>query len=173
MSIYLLQNQQQTGPYTEDQVRHLLQTAMVTGATLGWKEGMPGWSPISAILPASAPASAPAPPPPPMRPKSPLGLASFVVSLVTAPLWLLLFVVSGALHNAGHASPGFNMIVGFLAIAGLFVNFVALVIGLVAAFKSRPNTLAIIGACLNGFMLIGVLGLIALGIAMLHAGQAS
>jgi hypothetical protein len=33
--------------------------------------------------------------------------------------------------------------------------------------------LAIIGACLNGFMLIGVLGLIALGIAVQHAGQAS
>jgi hypothetical protein len=173
MSIYLLQNQQQTGPYTESQVQHLLQAAVVAGSTLAWKEGMAAWAPISTLVSTQAASFAPGYPPPPPGRKSPLGLASFVVSLISAPLWLILFVIAGIAHNAGNATEGFNMIVGFVAIAGIFVNFAGTVMGLVAAFKGKPNTLAIIGAALNGFMVIGILGMIALGIAVQHGHSSS
>ena len=171
MSIYLLQNEQQTGPFTEDQVQHMLQTAAVPGSTLGWKEGMAGWEPVSTfVATATAAGAAHESPPLPPRRNSPLGLISFIVSLVSVPIWLVLLAIAGIAHNAGNISPGFNVIVGLGVIGGCFVNFAALIVGLVAAFKSRPNTLAIIGACLNAFILIGLVGLVCLGLAVRHAG---
>jgi hypothetical protein len=172
MSIYLLQNEQQTGPFTDDQIQQMLRSAAVPASTLGWKEGMAGWEPLSSFVVAPSPVSSlpsHANPPLPTRRSSPLGLISFIISLVSVPIWLILLVVAGMAHNAGTATPVFNMIVGFTSIGGIFVNFAAGIIGLVAAFKNRPNTLAIIGACLNVFIVIGLIALICLGLAMQHA----
>ena len=166
MSIYLLQNKQQTGPFTEEHVRGLLRTGAVAGGTLGWKEGMANWEPVSTFVSPLTVSSVPGTPPLPPRAKSPLGLISFIISLVTAPIWLVLFAVAGWAHNTGNVSAGFNMGVGLVAVCGLFLNSAAVIVGVVAAFKNRPNTLAIIGACLNAIIILGIIGLICLGLAM-------
>jgi hypothetical protein len=175
MSIYLLQNEQQTGPFTDDQIQQMLRSATVPASTLGWKEGMAGWEPLSSFVTIPSPASpsfappSPGTPLPPARRSSPLGLISFIVSLVTAPIWFILLAEAGMAHNAGTVTPTFNMIVGFLFIGGLFVNLAAIIVGVVAAFIYRPNTMAILGACLSALILIGLVALICLGLAMKHA----
>jgi hypothetical protein len=165
MSIYLHQNEQQTGPFSEDQIRQMLQASIIPGSTLAWKEGMAGWEPISSFPLA---ASLPNPPPPPAR-GSALGLTSFIIGLVSLPVWFILIAVAGVIHNTGNASPTFNMLLGLVIIFGLLVNFVALLVGGIAAFKSKPNTLSIIGAGVNGFVLVALIGLVWLGLAIKHA----
>ena len=54
--------QQQAGPYTEDQLREMLAAGQVTGWHYVWKEGTADWVPLSTI-----PLARPAVPPPPPR----------------------------------------------------------------------------------------------------------
>ena len=164
MSLYLYQNDQQTGPFTGEQIQAMLRAGTITRDTLGWKEGLTTWSPLSGLLPASG-METPLPPPPPKSGSSMLGVTSFIVGLVTVVLWAVLFVVAGIAHNAGAATQSFNVIVGFIFMAGSLLNFMAMVLGAIGAFKSKANTLAIIGACLNGFLLLAVFGLVILGLA--------
>jgi len=102
MSLYLYQNEQQTGPFTEEQVSQMLQAGIVA-------------------------------------------------------------------HNNGSATQTFNMIVGFLFMGGIALNFLAMVLGVIGAFKSKANTLAIIGACLNGFALLALIALMVIGLAAARA----
>lgn len=147
----------------------MLQAGTITRNTLGWKEGLPTWSPLSTLLPA-APAQEIAPPPPPKPRSSPLGIISFAFSLVSLVGWIILLIVAGIAHNNGTATNSFNIIVGVFFMAGVALNFMAMVLGVIGAFKSKANTLAIIGACLNGFVLIALVGLVILGLAAKNAG---
>jgi hypothetical protein len=165
MSLYLYQNNQQTGPFTEDQIGQMLRTGIISPDTLGWKEGMSDWEPLSGF---TSLANTGLPPTPPVR-KSPLSLISFIFSLISLVGWLILLVTAGIAHNAGTATPAFNMIVGFLFLGGVCLNFTALVLGLIGAFKSRANTLAIIGASLNGFQILALIALIIIGLTVKHA----
>jgi hypothetical protein len=165
MSLYLYQNNQQTGPFTEDQISQMLRTGIVLPDTLGWKEGMSGWEPLSAFV---SLVNTGLPPTPPVR-KSPLGLISFIFSLISVVGWLILLVIAGMAHNAGTATETFNMIVGFFFLGGVCLNFVALVLGIIGAFKSSANTLAIIGASLNGFQIVALIVLMIIGLAMKQA----
>jgi hypothetical protein len=168
MSLYLYQNDQQTGPYTEEQIQQMLQARIVSPDTLGWKEGMAAWGPLSSLLPTTGP-EAVAPPPPPPPAKSFLGVISFAFSLISIVGWAILLAVAGIAHNNGTDTPTLNIIVGFIFMGGLMLNFVAMVLGAIGIFKSKANTLAIIGACLNGFVLVALLGLMALGLYMKNA----
>jgi hypothetical protein len=112
--------------------------------------------------------AAQSPAPPPAR-GSALGLTSCVIGLVSLPIWFILVAVAGVVHNAGNATPTFNMLLGLVIIFGLLVNFVALIIGVIASFKCKSNTVSIIGACVNGFVLIALIGLVWLGLAIKHA----
>jgi len=47
---------------------------------------------------------------------------------------------------------------------GVAVNFMTMVLGAIGIFKSKANTLAIIGACMNGFLLLAVIGLVIIGL---------
>ena len=165
MSLYLYQNEQQTGPFSEEQISQMLRAAIVSPDTLGWKEGMSGWKPLSTIVSLPNPGL----PPTPSASKSPLGLISLAVSLVTVVGWVVLLVVAGIAHNAGTATQTFNIIVGFFLLGGIFINFAALVLGLIGSFKRGSNTLAIIGASLNGFQIVALIALVCIGLAAKHA----
>jgi len=167
MSLYLYQNEQQTGPFTEEQVSQMLQAGIVAPDTLGWKEGMETWIPLSTLRPAPSPEAAP--PPPPKKSSSPLGIISFGYSLFSLVGWAILLIVAGVAHNNGSATQTFNMIVGFLFMGGIALNFLAMVLGVIGAFKSKANTLAIIGACLNGFALLALIALMVIGLAAARA----
>jgi len=66
MSIYLYLNEQQSGPYSEAQLRAMLAAGTISPAQLAWRDGLPGWQPLNTIL-----SIAPVPPPPPPRPPPP------------------------------------------------------------------------------------------------------
>lgn len=163
MSLYLYQNNQQTGPFSEEQVRQMFQAGIVTAATLGWKEGLVDWSPVSSLLPPLSPENA-SPPPPPKPQRSPLGIISFAFSLVSVVCWIILLGMAGIAHNNGTATRTFNMIIGFFFMAGVGLNFVAMVFGIIGAFKGKANTLAIVGACLNGFVIVALVALVIIGL---------
>ncbi len=50
MSILILRNNQQTGPYPEEQARQLLASGQVSGTDLAWRNGMAEWKPLSEVL---------------------------------------------------------------------------------------------------------------------------
>jgi hypothetical protein len=64
MQIYLLQNGQQTGPFTAEQVRDKVFSCEISENDLGWHESLAGWQPLNTILSFNAPLPAPKPLPP-------------------------------------------------------------------------------------------------------------
>lgn len=50
---YIGKNGQQTGPYTEGEVRERMRSGVIQPADLCWKEGMEGWRPLSTVIPQS------------------------------------------------------------------------------------------------------------------------
>lgn len=74
MDIYILRNGQQTGPYNDEAVQNLLKSGDTTLDDFAWRDGLPTWQPLHAVLyPKSAtqkilpspPADAPTPTPEP------------------------------------------------------------------------------------------------------------
>jgi GYF domain 2 len=67
MNYFLFLNGQQTGPYTEDQLRQFLAAGQIQATDFAWYEGLADWAPIASLLPAetAAPVAAPAPQPAP------------------------------------------------------------------------------------------------------------
>jgi hypothetical protein len=60
MNYYLFQNNQQIGPYTEEQLRQALAEGQIQGTDFAWREGLAEWAPLSTILPTEkAPESVP------------------------------------------------------------------------------------------------------------------
>jgi len=72
ISWYYLVNNQQQGPVSEDELRHLLAAGTLSGETLVWNAAMPGWQSIAVTLPELP--MAPPPPPPPPAPPAPAPL---------------------------------------------------------------------------------------------------
>jgi hypothetical protein len=166
MSVYLHYNEQQTGPYSEDQVRQMIQGGLVPTDALAWREGMADWIPVAQVV-GTAGGRMPAPP---ASKKSMLGWTSLVVALLSIPTWLVLLVIAGmaAQNKAAPPSQGFNVIVGAVFLLGVCINFFALVLGAIGTFTARARTIPILGACLNGFMLVALVGLVILGLAVKH-----
>jgi hypothetical protein len=81
MNIYILQNGEQAGPYTRDQLQQFLAAGQVQGTDLAWREGLAEWVPLSSIVPvlggkakaAPAPAERPATSTP-SAPSDPIGV---------------------------------------------------------------------------------------------------
>ena len=63
MSTYILINNEQTGPYTDADIRNGLASGVFSYEHYAWREGMPEWQPLSAFFPA--------PPSPPRIPSIP------------------------------------------------------------------------------------------------------
>ncbi|MGC3991637.1 MAG: GYF domain-containing protein [Chthoniobacteraceae bacterium] len=71
MDIYIWLNEQQNGPYAEDDIHELLNAGQLTSATLYWCEGMAEWAPLHDLFPSQASAQEPIPPPLSTNPESP------------------------------------------------------------------------------------------------------
>ena len=50
MEIYLFQNEKQTGPFTEDQIRKLIWEGNLEKDDYCWHEGLEDWEPIHSVL---------------------------------------------------------------------------------------------------------------------------
>lgn len=50
MQIYLYQNEQQTGPYTEQQIRDLVAAGTIQTTDVCWYEGLSDWQPIDTVI---------------------------------------------------------------------------------------------------------------------------
>ena len=50
MQIYLYQNEQQTGPYTEQQIRDLVATGNIQTTDVCWHEGISDWQPLDTVI---------------------------------------------------------------------------------------------------------------------------
>lgn len=51
MQIYLYQNEEQIGPYTQEQIRALLSAGSITGKDICWHEGLSDWQPLNTVIP--------------------------------------------------------------------------------------------------------------------------
>ena len=60
--IYFHKNEQQMGPYTEQQVRDMLLSGSIHANELAWHEGLPNWQSLSTIMQTDNVAPPPAPP---------------------------------------------------------------------------------------------------------------
>ena len=82
MNWFYSNNGQQAGPISEEELRNLLDTGIISDATLVWTEGMPNWKPAAEVLGVepAAPAAAPSIPPPPSATPAPA-----VVDLAAGP----------------------------------------------------------------------------------------
>jgi len=50
MNFYVGKNGQQLGPFTQDQVRSMLDGGLLGHADLAWHEGVPDWAPLGQLL---------------------------------------------------------------------------------------------------------------------------
>ena len=62
---YLAQNGETKGPFTEEQLREMLQRGEIDGESYIWHEGLEGWKRLKEVLPNLLPPPPPPPPPPP------------------------------------------------------------------------------------------------------------
>jgi Domain of unknown function (DUF4190)/GYF domain 2 len=60
MQIYILRDNQQTGPFTEAEIRAQLAAGTITPETMAWWDGLPEWKPLSDTPLTTPPAAAPA-----------------------------------------------------------------------------------------------------------------
>lgn len=63
MQIFINQNGQQAGPFTEDKIRSMLAAKSVAPNDYGWHEGLTDWQPLNSFLGIPAQPSTPVPPP--------------------------------------------------------------------------------------------------------------
>jgi len=71
MEIWIGRDGERLGPYPEADVRQWLREGKMSGADLGWREGLADWQPLSVLMPDAVPtdagaAAAAVPPPPPI-----------------------------------------------------------------------------------------------------------
>jgi hypothetical protein len=112
-------------------------------------------------------------PPADERPHSGLGITSLVIALVVAIGLFVVFAVAGFLHHQGRGprDPA-TMLVGLMTIALLFVDIVALGLGIGALCqKNRRKLMGVLGVVISGCILLGTIGLMIIGLAMQHRMQ--
>lgn len=61
MELFLHQNGEQVGPYTEDQISSMIQSGELTRDDIVWHEGLSEWQPLHAVFDLPTPATPPAP----------------------------------------------------------------------------------------------------------------
>ena len=98
-----------------------------------------------------------------------LGIASFIVSLVTLLLFFLIILIAGvyATNNPGaieqEMSP-FLIFIGFITIFALLLCLVGIGLGIAGALqKDRKVVFAVLGLIFNAVIFFGAIGLAILG----------
>jgi hypothetical protein len=158
--IHVAKNGQKYGPYSEDDISKFIAQGRFSPSDLAWRDGCADWVPLSSLISGLLP-----PLPPPFK-SSPLGTSSFVIGLVGAVFWVIIFIIAGIGTTHGYGSTsGLMITVGLLLFVGLGVNIVATILGIIAVNKITHNkTLSILGISINSFEFIGVLALILIGL---------
>ena len=105
----------------------------------------------------------------PIRTHKGLGIASFVITLVTTVILFLDFGIGGYLGVTHQGSAGANVIIGLVLFLGWFLDLIALIFGVIGLFdNSSKKAFPIAG------VLIAVLGfgfsqaLMLVGLAAMH-----
>ena len=63
MELFLHQNGEQVGPYTEEQVAAMVASGAITRGDIVWREGLADWQPIHTVINLPAPLAPKAPSP--------------------------------------------------------------------------------------------------------------
>jgi hypothetical protein len=165
MQIYVAKNGQQYGPYSEQDVAGYLTSGQFSQSDLAWREGCSDWVPLAQLV--SRPGGNMPPGMPPASGNPALGTASFVIGLVGIVFWIVILAAAayGVTHGRDSKS-GFMISVGLLLFAGLGVNIVAAILGIIAVNKAGyKKALSIIGIAINSVEFIGILLLMLVGMA--------
>jgi hypothetical protein len=98
------------------------------------------------------------------------GVASFVIGVAMAMVELTMVIMAAVLVQRGISSQTPQMeIAGCGMILGLAACAICVVLGIVGLTQSnRKKLFAVLGLCINGMILLFVLGLVVLGLAMRH-----
>ncbi len=129
---------------------------------------MSDWN-LPGMPPSPPPFAAEALPPQPLR-HSGLGIASFVISLLAGLIIFFTVIVAAVVvrQQGGQGDPQSPalIVVGLVTFLFLFLALVGLVLGITGAVQAqRKKLFAWLGICLNAFVLLGTIGLMALGYA--------
>ena len=97
-----------------------------------------------------------------------VGIASFILGISMVVLELALIVLAAVLVQQHQPSSSPSMeIAGCTMILGLLACVVGVVLGIVGALqRDRRKLFAILGLCVNGLILLGVVGLFLIGVAL-------
>jgi hypothetical protein len=127
---------------------------------------MAGWERLTTFIPMPYNMA-----PPPSPRSSWFGISSFVFGLLSLLTWIALVLVTGILasRNGGTAPETLNIILGLFLFGSVIFNSIGVVFGLISYFKGSSKSLSMIGACLNGLVLISLAGLMCLGMMVKHA----
>ena len=96
-----------------------------------------------------------------------LGVASFVISLVTFVVEVIVIVLAGVLEIEGQMSETSSavVIVGMLIMLGMFANLVGVGLGIAAVVQKKAKKLfGILGLIFNSCLILLILGLMIIGI---------
>lgn len=100
-----------------------------------------------------------------------LGIASFILSILSGIFLFLLFLVAGVMHSS--TPGGINdespvaIFVGLFMLAFLFVAFVALGLGIGGLFQNdRKIVFAVLGTVFSACVFLGTIFLLLIGLAM-------
>lgn len=92
-------------------------------------------------------------------------MISLVYGVVSIFIWLVVIAVAGVAVHSGKPSREFNAILGLFVLAGMLLNFLAMTLGIMAAFQSAQKGTSITATLLNGGQLLGMFMLILLGLS--------
>ncbi|MDX2225899.1 MAG: DUF4339 domain-containing protein [Verrucomicrobiae bacterium] len=167
---HLIQKGKQSGPFSGELITQMMDSGQVAPTDLVWCQGMVDWQPAGQHFGTSV-----VPPPLPQatggtatKGSSGLGWTSLGIGLFMFVAWFVLLVVAGLAHEKGEPdnSPVY-MVVGLLSFAGMGLNVMGIVFGIIPLFgEGVGKTVPIVGGILNGIELVGMVLIIMIGMAM-------
>lgn len=135
MQLHIAKNGQHTGPYSEEQVREMLESGAASPTDLAWHEGLAGWMPLESVLSLGGVPAAVTPAPPVVIPAA---------------------AIQVQIHDPNLAGRGTRLGAKLL---DTLILFICLIPGLVALGVANKNdTITAIGTIL---LILAVLGLTA------------
>lgn len=104
------------------------------------------------------------------RPHSGFGIASFIIAFLVGAGEFVLVIACGVLTaqqgKMDDKSP-VTVVLGLLLCSGILAAVVGLILGIAGVLQAgRNKTFAILGICFNGFIILGVVGLVIVGMLM-------
>jgi len=166
LQFFTYKNGQQCGPFNEAEILAQIQTATIGCDELIWREGDANWTPANKLFAGILPPELPA------KPKhSRMGIASFILGLVSVGLILIFVLVAGII---GVIRPGiledenapptlilgvFGMFALMLAILGFGMALASLLIE-----KNNKKTFSILGLIFSLLTAISMITMIVIGL---------